>query len=229
MHERYFQFPLCLLSFGRDVKERLNGITSFGCVQVGMKQWNEFSFAKQDLWRSTPPSTTFCISEIDLGKDEELQVIAGCEYLNIACYDINEVLADYAPVARFIVDFEGKYGTDARVRIRTDWVFEVLNNSGMSYREFAVLSAIYSIIGDSEKPVRILREDIRKRAHGFKSDRVFRAEMEGRPLFLTQRQVRSLIEPDFDERRAERPRRCVAGGAHARIGAESFSTRVARA
>jgi hypothetical protein len=64
----------------------------------------------------------------------------------------------------------------------------------MSYPELAVLAAIYSKIGASRRPVRILREEILKRAHGFKSDCVFRAEMNGRDPFVTPHQVRSIIE-----------------------------------
>ena len=104
------------------------------------------------------------------------------------------MLADYASATRFIKDFEGKHGTDARVRIRKDFVLEARDNKGMSYPELAVLAAIYSKIGASKGPVLITREEIWKRAHGFKSDRVFKAEMKGRAPLLTERQLRSTIE-----------------------------------
>jgi predicted transcriptional regulator len=200
MDKRFFHFPLCLLSFGRDVTDRLNGIISLGCVELGIKQWQKFSPAQQHFRRSYPPHPTLCNCRIDLSKDEELQVVAGCEYLNVVCLNVKGILADYARVTRFIKDFERKHGTDARVRVRKDWVFEVRDNKDMSYPEFAVLAAIYSIIGDSEKPVRITREYIWKRAHGFKSDLVFRTEMDGRPPFLTERQVRSIIERLHDRK-----------------------------
>jgi hypothetical protein len=194
MGKRYFQFPLCVLSFGCDINERLNGIMSLGCVEMGIKQWQQFSPAQQNFRRSYPPPPSLCECKIDLSKNEELQVVAGCEYLNIVCQNVKGILAYYARVTRFINDFERKHGTDARVRIREDWLFEVLGNKGMSYPQFAVLAAIYSIIGEAETPVLITREFIWKRAHGFKSDRVFRTEMDGRPPFLTERQVRSIIE-----------------------------------
>jgi hypothetical protein len=48
---------------------------------------------------------------------------------------------------------------------------------------------------ENERGARILQDEIWKRAHGFKSDRVFRAEMNRRRRpFLTPRQVRSIIE-----------------------------------
>ena len=105
------------------------------------------------------------------------------------------MLASHAQLSQFIKEFEERHGRDARVRIRTDWLFEVRDNKGMSYPELAVLAAIYCKIGAARGPVRILQDEIWKRAHGFKSDRVFRAEMNRRRKpFLTPRQVRSIIE-----------------------------------
>jgi hypothetical protein len=200
MDRHYFHFPLCTLSFGRDINERLNCIMSLGCVQMGAKQWQKFSPNERQARRSFHPPPEFCKCTIDLGKEEELQAVAGCEYLNLCCSNVKGILADSARVARFIKDFERRHGTDARVRIRTDWVFEVRDNKGMSYPELAVLAAIYSKIGASKKPVLITREEIWKRAHGYKSDRVFRAEINGRCPFVTLRKVRSIIERLHDRK-----------------------------
>jgi hypothetical protein len=194
MGRPYFQFPLCALSFGRDINERLNCIMAFCIVEMGVKQWQTFSRNQQIARRSFHPAPHLCTCTIDLSKDEELQVVAGCEHLNTVCHNAKGLLADYSRLRRFVEDFERRHGTDARVRIRTDWVFEARDNKGMSYSEFAVLVAIYSKIGASKRPVLITREEIWKRAHGFKSDRVFRTEMKGRRPFLTERQVRSIIE-----------------------------------
>jgi hypothetical protein len=200
MDGRYFHFPLCLLSFGGGIEGRLNGIISLACVEMGVKRWQKFSPIERNARSSFPPPPEFCTSRIELGKEEELQAVAGCEYLNLCCSNVKAILADYARVARFIKDFERRHGTDARVRIRTDWVFEVRDNKGMSYPELAVLAAIYSKIGASKRPVLITREEIWKRAHGCKSDRVFAAETKGRCPFLTLRNVRSIIEGLHDRK-----------------------------
>jgi hypothetical protein len=200
MDKRYFHFPLCLLSFGRDINERLSGIIWLACVEMGIKQWREFSPKERLARHSVHPLPQSCTCRIDLRKEAELQVVAGCEFLNLVCRDVKHVLAGYACVTRFIRDFERRHGTDARVRIRKDWVFEVRDNKGMSYPELAVLAAIYSKIGASKRPVLITRDEIWKRAHGFKSDRVFRAEMNDRRPFLTPRQVRSIIERLHDRK-----------------------------
>ena len=70
----------------------------------------------------------------------------------------------------------------------------------MSYRELAVLAAIYSKIGAAKGPVRITREEIWRRALGFKSKRVFLVEMRDRQAWITERQVRSIIERLHDRK-----------------------------
>ena len=200
MKQRYFQFPLCALSFAADIQERLNCIISFGCVELGKKQWRTFNATEKQLRRSDLPSRHTCPCPIDLTKDEHLQVAAGAERLHIKIPNIERVLAGHATLSRFIKEFEARCGRDAQVRIRTDWIFEARDGKGMSYGELAVLAAIYSKIGASQRPVQISRDEIWKRAHGFKSDRVFRQEMSGRSPFITPRQVRSLTDRLYDRR-----------------------------
>jgi hypothetical protein len=196
MDKRYFQFPLCLLGFGCDIKERLNGIISLAVVELGIKRWQKFDPNERRARHSLTPPAQSCTCRINLEKEDELQVVAGCEFLNLICRNVKGMLADHTRVRRFVNDFERRHGTDARVRIRKDWAFETRDNKGMSYPEFAVLAAIYSKIGASRKPVRITQEEIWLRAHGYKSGRVFRAEMmnHNTKAVLTLRRVRSIIE-----------------------------------
>jgi hypothetical protein len=195
MNKRYFQFPLCALSFVQEGQNGLDCIISFACVEVGKKWWEKFSANERQDRRSVLPAPEVCLGSVDLEKDEQLQAVAGCECLHLCARNVTGMLAEHARLSQFIKEFERRHGTDAQVRIRTDWLFEVRDNKGMSYPELAVLAAIYSKIGAARGPVRILRDEIRIRAHGFKSHRVFGAEMNrGREPFLTPRQVRSIIE-----------------------------------
>ena len=43
MDRRFLQFPLCALSFGRDINECLNCIIAIGIVEMGVKEWETFS------------------------------------------------------------------------------------------------------------------------------------------------------------------------------------------
>jgi hypothetical protein len=192
--QHYFQFPLCALSFVADAPARLNYIVSFGCVEVGKKQWQKLQAWQQRALRSTSPDPRRYECPIDRSNDAHLEVMAGAERLHLIIKDIEGTLAGHATLTEFIKEFEARYGTDGRVRIRTDWVLETRDGKGMSYQELAVLAAIYSKIGSRKGPVRISRDEIWKRAHGFKSDRVFSAEMNGQSPSKTRRQVRSIIE-----------------------------------
>jgi hypothetical protein len=135
MNKPFFHFPLCLLSTIGDVRTGLSRIISFACVELGKTRWQTFSANEQQARRLGLPNQRTCQCSIDPTKDEQLQTVAGCEYLHITISDIKGVLADHAQLSRFVAEFEERHGTDARVRIRTDWLFEVRDNKGMSYPE----------------------------------------------------------------------------------------------
>jgi hypothetical protein len=195
MNRHFFHFPLCLLSSVEDVRTGVDHIISYACVEVGKERWQKLSENERGARRSFLPDPAVCSGSVDLEKDEELQAVVGCEYLDVCAGNVTGMLASHAQLLSFIKEFERRHGTDARVRIRTDWLFEVRDSKGMSYKELAVLAAIYSKIGASKGPVRITQDEIRKRAHGFKSDRVFTAEMSRRrKALVTPYQVRSIIE-----------------------------------
>ena len=200
MNRRFFQFPLCALSFPGSERERFNNIMSFACVEVGKKQWQKFRQIEKDIRRERPPSDKRCTCKIDLTNDAHQQAVAGAQHLEIIIHCIDGVVAEHACLARFRREFEGKHGADAQVRLATNLVFEVRDNKGMSYWELAVLAAIYSKIGAAKGPVRITREEIWRRALGFKSKRVFSVEMRDRQAWITERQVRSIIERLHDRK-----------------------------
>src|SRR5437867_1627238 len=62
------------------------------------------------------------------------------------------------------------------VRLRKDWLFDVRDRRGLTYREFAALVAIYSVIGNKPEPVLVTQAVIRQRALGYKSAAVKDAE-----------------------------------------------------
>jgi hypothetical protein len=200
MTVRFFQFPLCALSYPGSEQERLSHISSFCCLEVGKQQWQKFRQIEKDLRRLHPPSDKHCTCKIDLANDAHQQAVAGAQHLKIIIYCVGGTVANHTRLAHFIREFEQKHGPDARVRLAIDFVYEARDNKGMSYREVAVLAAIYSKIGAAKGPVRITREEIWRRAHGFKSKQVFSVEMHNRQTWITQRQVRSIIERLHDRR-----------------------------
>jgi hypothetical protein len=132
--------------------------------------------------------------EIDLMDDAHQQTVAGAQQLRIIIGNVGGIVASHERLAHFLGEFERKHGPDAQVRLATDLVFEARDGKGISYWELAVLAAVYSKIGAAKGPVRITREEIWRRALGFKSKGVFSVEMRRRKACITSRQARSTIE-----------------------------------
>lgn len=173
--------------------DRLNCIIDFGCVEVGKREWNTLSEFEKQLWRENPLAA-WRSSKVDLTKDSHLETLIGAHRLNVRFSDVRGPIARHARLERHLRAFEQRHGGDVRVRLATDLVFEARDESGISFAEIAVLSGIYSKVGAAKTPVRITREEIRRRAHGCKSKNVFQAEMSNRAIFLTERQTRSIID-----------------------------------
>src|SRR5262249_23514584 len=90
-------------------------------------------------------------------------------------------------------------GKDASIRISTALLWEAHNNTGVTYREFSILCAINSVIGNRcFSPRRITEPSIRVRAAGYKSWTVANRELardESRnKQMLTADQVRYTLE-----------------------------------
>ena len=65
------------------------------------------------------------------------------------------------------------------MRIKKGWVFDTRDGRGITYREFAVLCAIYSAIGDKELAI-VTRERGRYRALGYRTTAIMQAELPNR-------------------------------------------------
>ena len=92
----YFQFPLCLLRFGKDDKDRLEHIVSYClCEQV----------------RRTNPK--FPRSARDASLDE------AATFLGVTIGSHDATINRWKGADRFLCQWERRYGKDARVRIAT--------------------------------------------------------------------------------------------------------------
>lgn len=172
----YFQFPLCLLAFGEDYKQRLQYIVSY-CLYEQAKRTNP----------------KFPRSARNGSLDE------AANFLGVSTRSHNSTITRWKGADSFVCRWERHYGKDARVRIATSLLWEAHNNSGVSYREFSILCAINSIIGNRRfVPKRITEASIRVRAAGFKSWTNARLELPADDLrkarLLTGDQVRYTLE-----------------------------------
>jgi hypothetical protein len=175
----YFQFPLCTLAMGGSYKERLGQIISFAFVEAGrvmvtkLAQEIRESLGEELLDYSDTPS--------DYHKTNSSHVAAmlGAREIGIRPGSLENSLRNWRTASQFIGKFQSQHGSDATVRVKKDLVFEVRDNQGMSYREFAVLCALLSRIG-TKKYVRITRKQIQCRMLGYKSPPVMLAEFDKR-------------------------------------------------
>lgn len=178
--DTYFQFPLCLLAYGKGVHTRLNDLVSFCCVETGK------IIAKQNPQEE-------CLIEADekasqmgckfkgYARENKKQVAAllGADLLKVQFSDVEIIVDEWERMDVHRFHFEKVHGCDVKVRISTVFLWDT-KNSGMSYREFSVLCAIYSCIGSKNHPVRITREMIQSRQLGYKSHRIKEMELSKR-------------------------------------------------
>ena len=175
MDKGYFQFPLCLLAFGKDDKKRLEHIVSY-CLCEQARRTNR-KFPRSARKTSIDEAATF---------------------LGVTIRSHESTINRWKEADAFVCEREGRYGKDALVRIGTTLLWEAHDKTGVTYREFSILCAVNSIIGSHSTPMRTTEPSIRVRAAGFKSWKVAQTELpsdESRKAgLLTAHQVRYTLE-----------------------------------
>jgi hypothetical protein len=172
----YFQFPLCLLAFRSEYKDRLQHIVSYCLLEH-----------EQRLIRASA----------DVAGNTAL--FEAAKFLHVSITSPDATIDRWKAATRFIRQREGRYGRDASVRIATALLWEAHDNTGLTYREFSILCAINSVIGNRRSaPRRITEPSIRVRAAGFKSWKVANYELardqSRKAQLLTPHQVRYTLE-----------------------------------
>jgi hypothetical protein len=172
----YFQFPLCLLAFRSDYKDRLQHIVCY-CL------------CEHAQWLNRNSANT----------SEDAALEEAAKFLHVSVPSRDATIDRWKAATRFIRQWQGRYGRDASVRIATALLWEAHNNTGLTYREFSILCAINSVIGKRRSvPRRITEPSIRVRAAGFKSWKVANPELardkSRKAQLLTPHQVRYTLE-----------------------------------
>jgi hypothetical protein len=191
----YLQFPLCALSFGETETERLNAILDYGVVDAGVKLWRKLVPDLQNrliiAWGRCRNLPTGFNGKFPL----HCAALYGAQTLKVKFRDIRYLLENHTRLAQYTAEFERRYGRNPLVRVKLAWLLKVRNHKGIIYREFAVLCAVFSCIGD--KPfARVTQSRIRLCALGYKTAQVMEAEIARRTdgaSPLTVRQLRDTI------------------------------------
>jgi len=179
-------------------RERLDCIISYCCIEMGKLEWAKLNEKQKNAWRDDPPVAQLVEAKANLIEPSHLHALIGASRLNVTIRDAPSTSARHTRLSHFLATVEQKHGRDVQVRLAKDLVFETRDEEGLSYPELTVLAAIYSKIGSTRSPVRITRNEIWRRAQGYKSKLAFLRDSPVQPPYLTPRKVRSLIESLHD-------------------------------
>jgi hypothetical protein len=189
--EKYFQFPMCVLAYGADFQARLNHIIGFCCVNVGKIIGGSLSSELRLCKAEEVSQMGDDVIEYNEENKFHIAALLGAAQINVKIKCINAIENDFKSIFRHKSKFEECHGRDVEVRVAAHIMWDIINKSGISYREFSVLCAIYSCIGNKKTPVRITREHIQCRQLGYKSIAIMKKELPMRtdgakPLTLRQ-------------------------------------------
>ncbi len=194
--DQYLQFPLCALSFGETTYQRLNAILDYGVVHAGIRLWQKESADEKSRFLAFLPHRSKIPQGFEPNDPRHCAVLYGIEKVGVIYSNLDGLLVGHGTLEAFKNEFERRFGRDATVRIRKKWLFQARDGKGLTYREFAVLCAIYSCIG-SKQFTRITRERAQHRSLGYKNKSTLQAELPRRAdgaQPLTERQVRDTID-----------------------------------
>ena len=195
--EAYFQFPLCALAYGGNPKERLNAIHDYVVFETGETLWKSYDTFGQKLLVSSWKNDTRLPADINLERPLHQALMAGATALQVVMPRVDQIMQHHDDLMRFVNKYGDLYGASPLVRVRHDLFSEARDGKGVTYREFTVLAAIYSVIGDKKSAPLICQDTIRHRALGYKSPAVQEAELGRRTdgaLPLTEWQLRRTLD-----------------------------------
>jgi len=174
----FFQFPLCLLAQAVTFENLLELCLGYGVCH----------FLNQTLggkWRDTAESRDFAMQKAR-------------ETIRFSGGRINDMLAHYTTTRMFEQEWQQLGRNTCYVRMRKDFYFDTLEHQVLSERDWRVLAAIYSAIGD--KPVVELGwQRIQWRAAGWLTKASGRMQPCGRlyPRGQIERTLAKLLERKF--------------------------------
>ena len=188
--EKYIQAPLCLLAYPGDCADIINAMFYIGLHRTRL------SLSKNPELNCELPDYVSLPDDFDK-TDREHQLLWSAVHMLEMNFSpsIAVVEKGIGEYQAFIDDFESEFGTDTLVRHKVALCFEVRDRGALNPREFAILSAIYSCLGQSSYR-RITCAEIQYRATGCRSKEIFDT-FEKRPEPYSIKQVRKTVEDLF--------------------------------
>jgi hypothetical protein len=199
-NDKFLQFPLCLLGvpvtgnaeeIGRD---RMSAILHYAIVEHGRKVSADATLDElQELAAEIPEGDL--PGGFDRNRRGHLEYVKGSKLLGVIRGGIPRAFDHHAQCTEYVGGQAARHGRDAVCRMRMDAVLEAMTGS-MTWRDFSVLAAVFSVIGWKPFPVLVHRSMIRARGLGYKSPSVMQAELVGRNDVqpLTEKQIRLTLD-----------------------------------
>ena len=172
----YFQFPLSLLAFGADVETRLRTIVAYAIVTTGRDEYVRLTrkeaveIAEQIPMEARPRG-------LRLDSVAHISIALGRKILGVVGGSVVDDADRFSIAEEFLRADKEVHGPAPIVRVLSRYAWEVINGTGMDYRGFSVLCAIYCVIGRKAYPVLITRDRIRAAALGYKSPKMLFDEL----------------------------------------------------
>jgi hypothetical protein len=191
----YLQFPLCALSFGQTVEVRLGSILAYSVVEAGFKLFQKLTADQQLAFLATTEQAGETPAGFNSSLWSHRAALYGADVIKVTFGNFCSALQKHLELRDYIKKYEVRNGRDPFVRVKSDWLFDARQGRGMSYREFAVLCAVYSAIGDKELAI-VTRDRIRRCALGYRTTAIMQYEIRRRADDaepLTERQLRDTI------------------------------------
>ena len=187
--EKYIQAPLCLLAYPGSMYDIINGM-----LYIGIHRTRLFLSENPEHQDELPDNEHLPKDHDNTNREHQLLCAAACmSGLILSSMEGSEKkIREYQ---EFIDDFEVEFGNDALVRHKKDLCIDVRDRGALNPREFAILSAIYSCLGQNDYR-RITSDEIQRRAAGCRSKEIFDTFEEG-PKPYTMKQVRKTVEDLF--------------------------------
>ena len=188
--EKYVQAPLCLLAYpGNGGDDIIKGMLAIGMQRNRLYLSN---LPEDELYL---PEENDLPHDFDLNNCEHQLLCAAAKMSGIRLASMVNVEKDIRKYQAYIDDFELKFGTDALVRHKTALCIDVRDRGALNPRAFAILSAIYSCLGQNSHR-QITSDEIQCRATGCRSQEIFDT-FKDRPKPYSMKQVRKTVEDLF--------------------------------
>ena len=187
--EKYIQAPLCLLAYPGSLDDIINGM-----LYIGIHRTRLFLSENPEQHYELPDNEHLPKDHNNTNGEHQL-LCAAANMLEINTGPIAFVESEIRKYQAFVDDFESKFGSDALVRHKKALCIDVRDRGALNLRAFAILSAIYSCLGQSSYQL-ITSDEIQCRATGCRSKEIFDT-FEERPELYSIKQVRKTVEDLF--------------------------------